>query len=303
MDLNSAEKSVKKLLIYLQSVSDSDSKLYDKSKQKLRGISDMCIQVISVVSDILETEILEDETQEFESKPNAEIQAKLDKMDRELSRLKTFAQLNDSNKITSTSVIVNPENKMTPSEMSEVVLNYKNILNKLANTEFKIPILNDCFSVIWKWFEARLLTKYDNAPPFHYNVYRIKNILYAIVIFLGYSIEHNEYDSFFTMFEDWLYNLSLSENSNKWIAPYHIYQIERNMTAEYANLTAVVIWDMLLDSGLSELCKIDCKYDVYIKKNEIWDRIQNINPDVLDKYVYYKDDISILKSLHIIERS
>jgi hypothetical protein len=304
MDLNGAEKSVQKLLIYLQSVADSDSRLYDKSKQKLKGISDMCVEVVKTVSDILQTEMLKDnDIQEFENSPDKELQSQVKILSDEVDKIKTFVQVDNTPTTNIETLSWTDENnnmKMTTSEMRKVVSTYRTCLYQLARFNSNIKVVNDCFSIIWKWFEARILTKHENAPPFHYNVYRFKGIIYATVILLGYYIEHNDYDGFFDMFNNWIHTLNLSESSNKWIAPYQIYQLERELTYEYANLTSVVIWDLLLDNGLMQLCNLESKYDVYLHKNKLWDMIEQLNPNILDNYINYKDDPTILSKLNIL---
>jgi elongation factor Tu len=77
-----------------------------------------------------------------------------------------------------------------------------------------------------------------------------------------------------------------------------VYVLSKQMNKEYANLTAVVLWDILLENGLDELCSIEPR-DVYPRATEIWERVDKANADVLDLYINYKDDPSILELLNL----
>lgn len=307
MDLNGAEKAVNKLLTYIQSLADSDARLYDKSKQKLKDISSNCIQVIGLVTQILQSEILEEEDQEFESTPDKELQDQVIQLSDEIDKIRTFVQLDPIGKSyhgVDSKYINTPytlKDKLSSSDKKKIVVNYKECLYNMYNSSYiNIPKVKSLCDILWKWFDKRILTQYSNAPPFHYGIHRLKSIIYAIVIRYGYSIESNDVDRFIYDFDMWLDRLGASKDSNRWIAPYDIYQIERKLDKQYVNLTSVILWDILLDNGLNNLCEMKNNSDLYPSKNEVWNMTQNVNPDILDSYSNYKEDPSILKNLNIL---
>lgn len=317
MDMPGAEKAADKLLKFVQSVAMSDSKLYGKSKQRLQSIADVCSQVVTAVSSILQTEILQSEQQEFESKPNVDIYEQVATLSAEIDKLKEFIQFSESapnssdNESTSqVEEVVDDEpveksnntesGKLSSDEMKEIVSKYGAALRDAATTDSGSEVCNRLADVLWRWFQNRIFTQYSNAPPFHYGVHRLKRIIYSFVILYGWYIENRTEDMFFRYFEDWLTSLRISSDSNKWIAPYEVYQIERNMNAKYANLTSVVLWDILMDNTSLSCLKSTSSQGYYLHDAGVWDMTFDADSSVLDSYVNYKQDKSILESLNLL---
>lgn len=315
MDMPGAEKVADKLLKFVQSVATSDSKLYGKSKQRLQNVADVCSQIVTAVSDILQTEVLESEQQEFESTPDKDIYTQVAALSAEIDKLKEFVQFHNTPQTdapqidtSNSDTVEEPEvlsvdadsDKLSSDEMKSIVSNYGSVLHDAAVTDCGLNKCNQLTSVLWKWFHARIFTQYDNAPPFHYGVHRFKSIIYSFVILYGWHIENHTEDSFFRYFEDWLESLSTSHDSNKWIAPYEVYQIERNSDSKYANLTAAVLWDMLLDNTSLNRLQDKSSHGYYLHSNGVWDMLYKSNPSVLDNYVDYKQDSSISESLKLL---
>jgi len=176
----------------------------------------------------------------------------------------------------------------------------KYYFEKLAKTDCGVPVANRCANVLWRWFEGRINKKYAHTKPFNYNIVRIKDVIYDLVIFFGYKFEQGGYDEFARQFGEWLKDLGIDIKSNTWIAPYEVFQMERrgrNLDPKYANITAVVIWDVLLDNGLDTLCRINAPENVLIDENEIYNRINTANAKVLDLYEHYKNDPTIIEKL------
>lgn len=318
MDMPGAEKVADKLLKFVQSVAASDSKLYGKSKQRLQSIADVCSQVVTAVSGILQTEVLQAEQQEFESKPSHDIYAQVASLSAEIDKLKEFIQFQSPTPISSEpesssqveeefdddTVVDTPatseSDKLSPDEMKEIVSKYGTNLRDAARTDCGLKAGNQLTDILWRWFHARIFTQYDNAPPFHYGVHRLKRIVYSFVILYGWYIENHTEDMFLRYFEDWLESLSVSSDSNKWIAPYEVYQIERNMDTKYANLTSVVLWDVLMDNTPLKCLKDTSSRGYYLHDNGVWDMVFKSDSSALDSYVNYKQDASILESLNLL---
>lgn len=318
MDLNSAERNIHKLLSYIKSISDSDTTLYDKSKRKLTEISNSCMECIKEISIILQTESLDDDELEFdmnpESKSNLDLQNQVNILTDEINKIKAFinqgnndfdessfdSNMNSKNNSIQNSSIIsyNYDTTLSSSERSNIVKDYKFILNRTSMNDCKFNIINRCTRILWNWFDARILKTYNIAPTFHYDVHRFKSIIYSFVISMGYHIENNTFDEFESNFDDWVASLSTSNESNKWIAPFEVYNIERGNCSEYITLTAVILWDILLDCGIRELCK--SKSSTYLNEKSIWDIISDINIDVLDNYFNYKENIKLLEDYNIV---
>lgn len=313
MDLNSATKNIHKVLSYIKSISNSDSNLYDKSKQKLNDISNICIECVKEISNILQNESLCDDEFEFEMNPNSDtnlnLQNQIDILSLEVDKLKVFlnqgnvdtkniSNMNSNNLKTSSIITYDYNDNLSASDLSNIVKNYKFILNRTSMNNCKFNIINRCTRILWVWFDSRILKNYDIAPKFHYDVHRFKTIIYAFIISMGHHIENNDFDEFEESFDNWVQSLEFSSESNKWIAPYEVYEIERGNISNYVNLTSVIIWDIILDCGLYELC--DKQSSIYLDKNSIWDITSKFNLDILDNYFDYKSNITKLNEYNII---
>ena len=178
MNLIGAEKTVQKLLTCVQSVADSDSALYDKSKQRLRRISDTCVQIIEVLSGILQMDTPYFKSQiehSSEYSDAANLQAQINSLSTEIKKIKEhlrFEPSYESKETESYSVSVNYKSsagsikKFTPDECREAVHNYGKILHEISKNDCGISAVNQCANILWRWFNARIFGKYDNAPPF-----------------------------------------------------------------------------------------------------------------------------------------
>lgn len=320
MDMSGAQKTANKLRDFVQSVATSDSKLYDKSKQKLQDIASICSEIVTAVSHILQSEVLQTEHSEFESAPDANIYTQVAEMREELDKLKAFvqgaAQVESAAPNNSIEPVDTPESrhaqldvkpathtdKLPPDKMKEIVSTYGSVLKEAASTDCGVPAGNQLTGILWKWFNARIFTKYTNAPTFHYGVHRFKHIIYAFTVLYGKHFEENTVDVFLRYFEDWIDELSTSSESHRWIAPYEVYQIERNMDSSHANLTSVVLYDVLITTVLKPLLEYNSN-GYYLHDSGLYDTTYQADPSCLDEYVCYTYDSRILESLNLVQPS
>ena len=75
--------------------------------------------------------------------------------------------------------------------------------------------------------------------------------------------------------------------------PYEVYQLDNYLESSKMTLTAVVIWDILLDCGLRDLCA-DSSSEFYPSEDCVYSLVGSLNSSVMDPYKHYKFDKSIL---------
>ena len=178
---------------------------------------------------------------------------------------------------------------------------YSRCLSNLNKTNHSISRVAGCIDIIWRWFRCRILTPHDASGPFYYNIEMIPNIIYLLVVTYGKALKTDDVDSYMERFDKWVDSLDKDPQSNRWIAPYEIYSLEKGgLSPSDVNLESVVLWDILIDSGLRELCDKSCKLPWYLKENWVWDITESKNSSELDRYVNYQDDPGILEKLNIV---
>lgn len=322
MDVKRASEVINEILECVTSVANSDATLYAKSKQRLQHLSQVCNTITQTVSNILHEEscTVNDSTnmqselmslkQDVEMLKSILTQSNClnsdiaEQSDNTVNEVVSESNVTDSVQpvsisessadITSSATVDMP--KLSSTEMKQLVAQYGRVLKTAAVTDQQTLAANECAKIIWRWFDARIYTTYPNAPPFHYGAHRLKSMIHALVLTYSYHFEQGSVDVFLRYFEDWLISLSQSSDSNKWIAPYTVYSVERKLTPEYATLTAVIIWDILMSNGLQSLCSTNDPYMLH--ENDMWDLVSSVNINALDSYVNYKEDSTILESLN-----
>lgn len=312
MDKYTAKNAVTNLYRYFEELSAVKPVLYQKSKQDYIEMYDMLSQMIKMVGDIVELDQLTTDTDEFESgmigfKRDiiSDVIRQLVGVNGNTIDLDTLSgKSNSENSPQNPDLLSQPLEEFTSAELKTIVRTYSRCLEDLSKMNCKYETVNQCASIMWKWYQARILKKYSNAPPFNYCIHRIKGILYSIILVFGKYHEQGKVDVFLGHFDEWIRNLSVSSKSNTWIAPFEIYEVERmfvegKLDKKYATLSSVVIWDILIDNGLRELCETSEHTNVYPQEYEIWDRVEKINVDALDAYVKYSSDPTIIESLNL----
>lgn len=264
MRMSGAIKHAIKLFNYVQEVSQSDSTLYDKSKQYLCEISEICHQIEDTISTILET--TPPRGAEVSSIQNKEIAKVWDKVE----VLEKSEAVTKIEKIEKAETPDEPEDKhippsnnsstLTRMDRKHIIASYAVVLQKLVKNGTDSSVANRCIELIWKWYQNRIL---DKKVFCKFNPQKIRNYICSIITIFAYYHEHNDLESFISKFESWLYD---STKSEFYIIPYECNQFLTNKGINYVTSTSAVLWDIIWDSGLSEIMSVKSKKD-FINKD------------------------------------
>jgi len=272
------------------------------------SIGDSCVKIVRILTERFLLERLSADDLDFNEEVDYVIHDQARYLIREIQKLQTTIDPttidSEINLNQSVDEFVEDYRDIPRTDVNIIFKNYNKILKDLANTDCSNSIVNKCATLLWRWYEARIIRKYNHVPTFRYDMFRIRRIIHSLVIVFGYYHEKDELDVFLEGFDKWTKELNISPKSNTWIAPFQVFQVERNIDKlyanSYANLTSVVIWDILLDNGLQELCDMQPHNDIYPRDDEIYDLTYNSNASILDPYVNYKEDPTILDTLQLI---
>lgn len=282
MDIYSAEIQVKKLLNYVQSLSDSKSRMYQKSKDRLKELANTCNQVVAVISQLIQDEALvNSDSDEFSRSDPTDFKSVLDSMESQIAELRQFIEPPKQNS----------SNLISTNDRKKALFAYKTCLNTLSNSSMKVLEAEDCSRLIWNWFSARFL---NTSSTFRYNMKKLPSWIRDIVIFYGYHVENRSVAKFKSDFNSWIDSI---RTGNNYAVPYEIYQFEKSPNPEIVTLTSVVLWDLLLDGGLRQLCCDNS--DIYPSEECVYSLVGKLDSNVMNPYTNYNYDTDILRKCNL----
>ena len=161
--------------------------------------------------------------------------------------------------------------------------------------------INQLSKLIWDWYSVRIIKNRQYNCQFKYSVRRIKNIIYSIIIAYGYHLELGDVNNFVLDFYDWLKLVgSDSTVTDKYASPYEVYDIEINHTCIYANVTAMILSDLLWDFGFSEIRSATTSASfVYFSPHGVAMLTEELSPTVAERYRDYRADPDVLTEVGI----
>jgi len=289
MDVYGAEKHLKKLFSYIQDVADNKPYMYQKSKDRLRGMAVTCNEVVKLISEILQDETLQQEGNEFEDFDKEAISTFVSSVESELVRLRSFIDVNELPQ----EPAKQEYSKMSSHYRKQVLLNYRISLKSMSEYTGNNRVVKDICSLLWRWFDIRFYSSLQTHPKFRYNIRRMRSWVVSIILCYAKHIMNGTESDFFDMFDDWFKLIESSEAGNKYAVPYEVYVIDKSISPSDVTLTAVVLYDVLLDCGLDKLCLND-PFDIYFNDSYMYDICAELNPTELDGYVNYKEDDKVL---------
>ena len=321
MRIGNAQKYADKILCFVKGLSESDSSFYDKTRDKLIQIGELCSEIQQVISDTLETAKprgfdpnTAEKTDEQISTLNKRIDKVETKVDLVCTNLSAVPEPAISNlHITSTAenssqIQSNPrEDKqskrsyITTVDSKKVLHTYAKTLEQAAKTDHNNAVLNRCCNVIWHWFDVRILNRSKNQK-YKFDVRNIKDYIAGLVISFGHHIELGDFERYADGIETWI------DTDTKFIFPYEVKAICIDKKFDYANTTAMVLWDELYTNcGYENLGKItlsSCKISnvmciVFSLIGEIEDTL-NKGGLYTNQYVRDSETPDVLEKYHIV---
>lgn len=260
--------------------------MYQKSKDRLKELANTCNQVIVVISEILQDEALINDQQddEFGGSEVTDLDSFLDSVEYKISELRQF--LNSPKPIHVTTSSASTAKK-------RALFTYKHCLSSISNANIAVLEAEDCGRLLWKWFSTRFL---ESTESFKYNMKKLPRWIRDIVLLYGYHLECGTLNDFLSSFNKWL--ISVSEDSNNYAVPYDVYNFDKYPNPEMLTLSSVVIWDILLDYGLRDLC-CDPSSELYPSEDCVYSFVSELNSSIMDPYSNYLYDKSILDKCNL----
>lgn len=264
MDIFGAQSHMKKLLAYVEKISKSDAHVYAKSRTRLKDLYDTCNHIEDLISSMLEDDMFEQSENEF---------AGLDVIENN-----SYSELDNKDKKLAFKL-------------------YCEILEQTSLSDLNIDKALDCSKLIWYWFNHRFILSKDTCPGFLYNMNNFPAWIQSIVLCYGKSIEELKDVEFTNDVRCWCDDL-VTKGNNNYPLPVNVNIM---LQSDCSNLTSVVLWDILMNNGYDSLCNKHPK-EVYLSEDSIYNYCGKQDPSVLDDYVQYDHDPSILDRCNLGRR-
>lgn len=161
--------------------------------------------------------------------------------------------LNDQRKVKLTAK--NTEtSSITKSMRKQGMAVYSEMLSKFSNLDTGYHEADECGELISNWFNARFSNPSHN---FKYSIAKIPQWICDIVCCYAYYASINQSDKFVSRFNSWIYKLSTEHSS--YAIPYEVFEYihSSDCTSKYP-VSALLIWDILLDEGMREATSTLC---------------------------------------------
>lgn len=280
MDLNKApemypiESWIQKSLDRVTAISNSDPTLYEPTKERYRAIASNCLDIVAVISNMLGEELT---VKSDQTDPILHIYETVDKLAASLSK----------NVDSSSSPIRNiAQSKLAKNS-------YRDCINKIVAQSTSSSEVHCCAKLLSEWFENRFCL-YSDGVKFHYDIMNMPEwIAGMIMLYCKHSIQHSKNTLESTM-KKWYRDIRNPDNrSSSYAVPYEVYQL-LNGKDSGVYLDTLVMWDILLDLGLSEVSH-DMPDSYRIPSKLMIDKITSLNRnDLIDNYSDYTLDSSVL---------
>ena len=287
MDVYTAKSQLQKMISYIDSLISDNHRMYNKSKDRWNEIRSLSMQLAQSISGLLKSAAIEDTDNTFDDS-DQEMNSVIRSIQAELDDIKKFVNYKD------TSPPSTPDVKVPYTAKRAIISMYDEVLRSLSTGSTGFIEADDCARLLYMWFHTRFISCTND---FRYNIRQLSSWIYAFCIGYAESVKFNQSEEFKSAIISWCDKLS--DEPVKYAVPYEVYQICSDDSSDHMTLTAVVIWDILMNSGLNRLESQSDEYKVFVTESEIYDICNKHAPNILDEYVDYRSDDSVLQKAKI----
>lgn len=274
MDVHTAENAINRLHSYLKQLADDKPRLYNSSKSKLIEINKTCQDVLNLLSDILDDQIIST-VDDNDLEATESIQQQYKQVHGRVSAL---------------------NNTQNVVSKKSILSSYYRVINALPESVTSNQHVHECADLLKRWMNIRFHDSLRYSANFRYNIQRLPAWICDIVIVFAKHLEDGTLDTFIDGFNSWLDNLLVPNNTCGFAVPFEVFQCDVDVSGSKLTLTAVVLWDVLIDAGLKALIELP---GLPLSDSLMYELVASTTPDILDDYVNYKFDPSILKRCHL----
>lgn len=238
LEIYPSEVAAKKILNHLDKLLKDKPKVYRKTIQRYKKLGEVLSQCLDRINKFIEFEALSSSS------------------DAEFSELTTPAsESSNTTSMQPCSEYLHSNTTSTNSPQNSFKLaQYSSTLELGSNTDFGYEQVNQCAKMINQWFQARIPSN-SKVSDFRYNLDQIPLWISHIVITYGYYLETNQLDLLKSEFDVWCEDVQ-KDPHNTYRLPYHVYHTNISNKSECYTLSAVLIYDLLIEKCYFPLIEI-----------------------------------------------
>lgn len=286
MDIHSAEAHVQKVNRYLEELLKENPSLYNKTRTRLGDLSKELFRGVQLIADILMEDTLMSEDRSEDKNLTIDLKSIQLASEATQTKLDGLSQL-----VTPLNSTKSATSDISSGRKKHIISSYGKILRGLSESDISYLAVSECAHLLWKWYNLRF---FQNNTNFHYNITKLPDWIKYIVIAYSKHLQDGTLSQFLTSFNTWLTTLSISD-SKQYAVPYEVFNIANGIPPEYCTVEAIMIWEILFEKGLLRVNQLDL-HEAPINSETIYNLFCSMNSPVVDRYVYYKDDDSLLRS-------
>lgn len=290
MRIGNAVKYADKILDFVKGLSESDSSFYDKTRDKLLAISELCSEVQAVIKTALETtpprnctvkktENTDEKITVLDNRVDT-VEEKVDDVCAKIVKNISFRPAAEINTkypdiIQNASKSNSDKTRITPKDAKKVLHIYAKVLENASTEDHNNMMINRCCGIIWKWFESRILIG-GKRGIYNYDVRNLKDYIAGFVISFGHHIKLGNFDSYADRIERWL------AEDKKFLLPYEVNKVCEGKETKFANTESMVLWEYLCQK---------CDYENLGKISLSFNRIGGVSGLVHHNTMKYEDKL------------
>ena len=277
IDVKSANAHLDAVIRYLEHMRDRKDTCYQKTIDQISELSDKCNEALELIHDITGL------SRSTISESSDTLSARIDNIEKQLSLLIESPEMSQHSE-----TVKSPDTIIDSKSKKRDISNCGKLLARVAKTDFTCPQAQTCAELLHLWYDCRFFHLDKSVSSFKYNVLQISEWIQDIVIAYGKSVYSGKEVEFVSEFQHWCNSLSTSDGKDrKYPLPYCVFSVVKDCKSSDMTLTALVLWDMLLDVGLNELGPPNFSA-IHISSEDLVVKCRSINKYLLALYEDYK---------------
>lgn len=194
-----------------------------------------------------------------------------------------------------TTTTVDPEIK---KEKSNLVKEYGHTLKAIAESTDENTTFGKLADVLYRWYYNRMIRDNNSKQGWKRLTYKTEWINEWICMFVmcfGYKHENGEEDAFIDECNHWIDSLGKDKDiTEMYKYPQSVGTVTKLIREKhgkkYCTMSAWILWDMLLDHGYRDLCRMCGQFRDAPRSGIMMKLVEENNPEITDVYDGYDNE-------------